>query len=186
MDHFRLTYRGTAVSIDNPTQYSSWGGGGGDSCGVSTHIEGYKGRAEYGTIYVTWPGHLHYASVHTRRCGRPSPIYPTVATHPNIIIIMIYAQKGAISTDPEHVPRSPPSGHNDNMDTCPVLKRTHESEDRTPHQSGTRYASTLDPPTPLIVDTCRFRACAPTRTSEPCPNLGLDLWCRGTCVRFAR
>ena len=77
-------------------------------------------------------------------------------------------------------------GTTTNMDTCPVLKHTHGSEDRTPHQSGTTYTSTLDPPTLLIVDTCRFRACAPTRTSEPCHNLGLDLWCRGTCVRFTR
>ena len=59
-----------------------------------------------------------------------------------------------------------------NMDTCPVLKRTHGSKDRTPHQSGTTYTLAL------IVDTCLFRACAPTRTSEPCPNLDLDLWCR--------
>ena len=42
-----------------------------------------------------------------------------------------------------------------------------------------RYAHTPS------VDTCRFRACVPTRTSEPCSNLGLDLWCRGTCVSFA-
>ena len=32
---------------------------------------------------------------------------------------------------------------------------------------------------------CGTHVCS-TRTSEPCPNLGLYLWCRGTCVRFAR
>ena len=79
-----------------------------------------------------------------------------------------------------HTTRPHRQGTTTNMDTCPVLKRTHGSKDRTPHQSSTTYTLAL------IVDTCRFRACAPTRTSEPCPNLGLDLWCRGTCVRFAR
>ena len=72
------------------------------------------------------------------------------------------------------------------MDTCPALKHTHRPKDRTPHRPGTTFTSTLDPPTSLIVDTCRFRACSPKRTSKPCPNLGLDLWCRGRCVRFAR
>ena len=79
-----------------------------------------------------------------------------------------------------HTTRPHRQGTTTNIDTCPFLKRTHGSKDRTPHQSGTTYTLAL------IVDTCRFRACAPTRTSKPCPNLGLDLWCRGTCVRFAR
>ena len=85
-----------------------------------------------------------------------------------------------------HTMRPHRQGSTTNMDTCPVLKRTQGSKDRTPHQSGTTYRLALDPPTSLIVGTCRFRACAPTRTSEPCPNLGLDLWYRGTCARFAR
>ena len=79
-----------------------------------------------------------------------------------------------------HTTRPHRQGTTTNMDTCPVLKRTHGSKDRTPHQSDTTYTLAL------IVDTCRFRACASTRTSEPCPYLGLDLWCRDTCVRFAR
>ena len=37
---------------------------------------------------------------------------------------------------PEHVPRSPPPWHIDNMDTCPALKRTYGSEDRTCTPAG--------------------------------------------------
>ena len=127
-----------------------------------------------------------HPTMRTPIAGRPYRNDPSKYNNNNMRIIIIYAREEATSTEPKHVPRPPPSGHNDNMDTCPVLKRTHGSEDRTPHRPDTTYTSTLGPPTPLIVDTCRFRACAPTRTSEPCPNLGLDVWCRGTCVRFAR
>ena len=73
-----------------------------------------------------------------------------------------------------HTTRPHRQGTTTNMNTCPVLKRTHGSKDRTPHQSDTTYTLAL------IVDTCRFQACASTRTSEPCPILA---WTYGAVTR---
>ena len=64
-------------------------------------------------------------------------------------------------------------GNNDNMDTCPVLNRTHRSKDRTPHGPDTTYTSTLDPPTPLIVDT--YLPFPSMRAPHVPPNLALIL-----------
>ena len=82
----------------------------------------------------------------------------------------------------QHGPRTrtmpPPSGHNDNMDTCPVLKRTHGSEDRTPHRPGTTYTSTLDHPLLLTLATSEH-ACPHLP-----PNLALILaWTYGAVAR---
>ena len=89
-------------------------------------------------------------------------------------------KRGGQHGPPTHTTRPHRQGTTTNMDTCPVLKRTHGSNDRTPHQSGTTYTLALDPPTTFIVDNCRFRACAPTRTS----NLALILaWTYGAVAR---
>ena len=114
--------------------------------------------------------------------GRPYRSDPSKCNNNNDNNNNMRTKRGGQHGPRIHTTRPHRQGTTTNMDTCPVLKRTHGSEYRTPHQSSTTYILALDPSTPLIVDTCRFRACAPTRTSEPCPNLGLDLWCRGTCV----
>ena len=88
---------------------------------------------------------------------------------------------------------SPPSQFRAEGPTAPTISThahfwntlTDRQRGRTSHRPGHEHI-TLDPPTLLTVDTCRFQTRASICTSGPCPNIRLDLPCRGSCARFAR
>ena len=101
----------------------------------------------------------------------------------------------ATGTDPR--PRTTPHHPHSSTQNDPQRQRQHRhtftSEIHSllttrPHitWAGCHEHITLDPPTFLTVDTCSFQTRASTCTSDPCPDLGLYLWFRGACARFAR